>query len=141
MDLTELCQKADQAIVQMRVLGCGGDGIVYNLDDHAVLKLFNGYYDRCYRKGNSQTAAEYEYGVGRDLFDHQAQVPEFYGLYQHRGPLRCYISRWWDNYYFCEEKSHWGIIMQRINGGDVSYSDNVREAERQFTKQLRIKRK
>lgn len=139
MDLTELYQKAEQAIVHKQILGFGSDGIAYNLDDKVVLKLVNGGYDRRYRKGNSQTAAEYEYNIGRDLFDHQVQVPEFYGLYQHRGPLRCYILCYlWNDYLFSEEEPLWGIIMQRINGDNVYYSDNNREAERQLTEQLQL---
>ncbi len=135
MGLTELCQKAEQAIAHHRILDSGVDGVIYDLDDKVVLKLVNGYFDRHHREGNSQTAAEYEYGIGRDLFDHQVQVPEFYGLYQYHGPL-CRLPY---TYSFIGFEPYWGIFMQRINGGYVYLPGKVKsEAERQFTKQLKL---
>lgn len=137
MDLTELCQKAERAILKQQTLGFGSDGVIYDLDDKVVLKLFNGNFYRGKKKGNSQTAAEFEYGIGRDLFDHQMQVPEFYSLYQYRGPLS-YVLSLWLGFLFSKEEPCWGIFMQRINGDDVFLSDKAQEAQRQLDEQLKL---
>jgi len=130
MDLGELTEKAVRSIDrETEPLGKGDDGIVYLINEKVVLKLHRGIRRQgkapYFYHGSSRDSAEHEFNIGMELYQHELQVPQFYGLFEPRrsSPLNC-----------------WGIFMERITG--TCYKELPgwlkKEVRRQFKDQERL---
>ncbi len=128
MDLGELTKKAlDFIEYDAKPLNSGADGVIFIIDRAVVLKLHRGI-PGCrvphFYHGSSRASAEYEFNIGKELYQKGIQVPQFFTLFEpHKAPL-----------------DYWGIFMERIYGKEYKSLPFLlkREAKKQFKEQERL---
>ncbi len=123
MELTELVEKALDSIKNKKnILGQGTDGIVYAVDEKVVLKVHTGSENGNYYRHSSKESAEYEFKIGRRLYNKKVHLPKYLALFE---PLNH------------PSLDFWGVFMERIYGqkyDDLSYRSK-REAKCQYKEQ------
>ena len=145
MNIDELVKKAAQTIPRADehfCLGRGADGLVYAIDENAVLKLHLGWLEdgvRQYYRGSSRESADYEFKIGSDLHRQGVQVPQYFGLFE---PIK--LSFWGAfTKKICGAPPPlkcWGVFMERIHGVRLGALSNLPsiEAAHQYHKQKKL---